>query len=95
MDDPEQLPAAELANWLKYYRALGFTHLYRQQPSRPESLRGEMDIEAAPPATAIPVAAAAERDAAHFPSAESPSVLRAEAKPRKPGPESTAAALRS
>ena len=93
MDDPEQLPAAELANWLKYYRALGFTHLYRQRPVRPESLHGEMDGEAAPPATAIPVAAAAGRDAAHFPSAESPSVLRAEAKPPKPGPEPDAASF--
>ncbi|MGH9783247.1 MAG: uracil-DNA glycosylase family protein [Terriglobia bacterium] len=40
MDDPEPLTAAELANWLKYYRALGFTHLYRRRPPQTGSLDG-------------------------------------------------------
>ena len=31
MDDPERLPLDELADWLRYYRALGFTHLYRKR----------------------------------------------------------------
>lgn len=31
MNDPEQLALNELAGWLKYYRALGFTHLYRSE----------------------------------------------------------------
>ncbi|OFW27391.1 MAG: hypothetical protein A3H27_12110 [Acidobacteria bacterium RIFCSPLOWO2_02_FULL_59_13] len=31
MDAPEKLPLRELAEWLKYYRQLGFTHLYRRE----------------------------------------------------------------
>jgi len=35
MDDPERLPFDELRNWLKYYRALGFTHLYGNPAVQP------------------------------------------------------------
>ena len=47
MDDPESLPLAELANWLKYYRALGFTHLYRKNPQQPISREGDAILSGA------------------------------------------------
>src|SRR3990172_4420123 len=40
MDDPERLPLDELADWLRYYRALGFTHLYRKRSPQSGSLDG-------------------------------------------------------
>jgi len=50
MDDPERLPLAELANWLRYYRALGFTHLYRRKPQQTASQDGEETLSVAAPA---------------------------------------------
>ena len=54
MDDPERLPLDELADWLRYYRALGFTHLYRKRPQPIVSLGGEEEMLAPPPAAPGP-----------------------------------------
>lgn len=51
MDDPERLPLIELANWLKYYRALGFTHFYRKKSRQPISWSGD-EIQSVAPAAA-------------------------------------------
>ena len=46
MDDREPFPPSELANWLKYYRALGFTHLYRRKPQQLASSGSEETLAA-------------------------------------------------
>jgi DNA polymerase len=61
MNGPEQLPLDELADWLKYYRALGFTHLYARAVSAPpQDLQREEQPSAASP-SAAPVTETAPR----------------------------------
>lgn len=36
MEKPERLAEQQLADWLRYYRDLGFTHLYRREASQEE-----------------------------------------------------------
>jgi len=89
MDGPEQLPAAALANWLRYYRALGFTHLYRRKSVPPQSLNDQ----AAAVATGNALTPSAGRDAAHPAPASSRSPLAAQTKPRGLAPQQDASAF--
>jgi len=52
MDDPKRLLPPELAAWLKYYRALGFTHLYRRKRQPLASSGGEETLSVPAAATA-------------------------------------------
>ena len=45
MDDPKQFSSDELAAWLKYYRALGFTHLHARGVSPLQSVEERAPIE--------------------------------------------------
>lgn len=64
MNDPEQLSLHEralqqqaldeLADWLKYYRALGFTHLYGRGPVLAEDLQAEEGRPEEQPSSAPP-----------------------------------------
>jgi len=94
MDDPERLPLDELADWLRYYRALGFTHLYRRrpQPGAASGSEGTLSIpvpearadssQPLPPANQLYLSAA-------LPTA----AIAREAAPAKPGTSSPPPAL--
>jgi DNA polymerase len=81
MDDPERLPLDELAGWLKYYRALGFTHLYRRRP--PQS--GSSDD-----GERLSVPAAEARGESHPPSPPANQLYLGAALPAAASPRETA-----
>ena len=52
MEKPEHSRQAELANWLRYYRDLGFTHLYRREANMPPKIVSEKTALSPAPAAA-------------------------------------------
>ncbi len=81
MDDPEQLPFDELRNWLKYYRALGFTHLYGRPAVQPDL------AEERAPATVNPAPAENRRLSAQAAPPGPASPIPRATKPRTPTPK--------
>ena len=59
MEKPENPALAELASWLKYYRDLGFTHLYRRPFLSPEASLPSVSDRALPTEFSQSVAAPA------------------------------------
>ncbi|OFV94772.1 MAG: hypothetical protein A3H28_04835 [Acidobacteria bacterium RIFCSPLOWO2_02_FULL_61_28] len=89
MDDPESLPLAELANWLRYYRALGFTHLYRRKPQPPIPPGGDeiLSVVAGAGGRAENPGAAPSANQLYLSAALPVSLSPREAAPPKPAPQ--------
>ena len=71
MEKPEPIGERELASWLRYYRDLGFTHLYRREANMAKKIASQNASVAAPaavPASVSEPAAAPGRAAAVAPA---------------------------
>ena len=93
MDDPKGLPFGELANWLKYYRELGFTHLYLQESQRPPAVGTGLQACTATGKNACPTPSGSE-PASSFAAPSEPVEPRAALTSRSGKPRSSAAPAR-
>lgn len=79
METPERFPSRELADWLRYYRALGFTHLYRREAKPAQTVVSGERQPATEASLSVRLPSDAAAPASHRSSSRSASAIRAPA----------------